>query len=55
MKEQTADTVDDILMKLWNDLSNRQANAVIFDEHMDILQARSALLHIIESARQGQS
>ena len=54
-KEKTADTIDDILVQLWNDLANRQAGKEMFDRHMDILEARTALLHIIESARQGLS
>lgn len=47
--DKTYAHVEEILVNLWNDIVNRQAGKIIFDKHMDILAAHTAIMHIIES------
>lgn len=39
--------VDDLLVELWNDIVNRQAGKVIFEQSTDILSVREQILTII--------
>lgn len=50
--DKTYAHVEEILVRLWNDIVNRQAGKIVFGEHMDILAAHTAIMHIIESTAQ---
>jgi hypothetical protein len=40
--------VQDLLVDMWNDLSNRQAGEILFEHHQDILSVHSQIMDIIK-------
>lgn len=36
--------LDDLLVALWNDIANRQAGQIVFEDAKDIMQVRASIL-----------
>jgi hypothetical protein len=41
--------LDDLLVALWNDIANRQAGKIIFEDAKDIMQVRNGILEIFST------
>lgn len=51
MKDEYEGLIDDVLIRLWDDIVNRTVGKKMFSDTIDILEARTRLLKIVESAR----
>lgn len=50
--QNDTERVDKILVSLWNDIVNRQAGKILFEDTMDILEARTEILNLISQKEQ---
>lgn len=44
--------VQDILVRLYNDISNRQSQQILFDDGMNIMEAYREIMKIIHSVQE---
>ena len=46
--QETEKVIDTLIVGLWNDIVNRQAGKVIFEDSKDILAVRQKLIDLID-------